>query len=335
MGASDEQPQLTVSVDDSEWVVTRDQVAILGRSSSCDIAVANRHVSREHLEFRYEDGSWRGRDLGTANGTFVEGEPSSEFAVEALTIVVVGGAEGVVASLVPNAASQSEEARQSNADDDTIRDGDTVIGAPNLADLPPLGNGPGEGVGSPEPLDAGAENGSLPAPDAAPVADLPPPVPTDIDAGLTPPGPTGARVDLPPPTAENAVPDLRVPAAPRLADAHESTPPAGPAVDLPPPDGSSVSATDSPPSGAPVLLPPPGSAPDDDEEAERAEHDPSAAATSSPPPPSAAERVDNIPPPPEFAPQVQTPADWYPDPHQPGRMRYWDGKEWTDHYHTP
>lgn len=24
---------------------------------------------------------------------------------------------------------------------------------------------------------------------------------------------------------------------------------------------------------------------------------------------------------------------WYPDPYQPSRLRYWDGSQWTDHYH--
>ncbi len=29
------------------------------------------------------------------------------------------------------------------------------------------------------------------------------------------------------------------------------------------------------------------------------------------------------------------PADWYPDPDDASRWRYWDGQRWTDHYHQP
>lgn len=31
----------------------------------------------------------------------------------------------------------------------------------------------------------------------------------------------------------------------------------------------------------------------------------------------------------------QAPAGWYDDPHQPGRMRYFDGEVWTNHFHEP
>lgn len=29
----------------------------------------------------------------------------------------------------------------------------------------------------------------------------------------------------------------------------------------------------------------------------------------------------------------ETPAGWYPDPNQPGQLRYWDGQTWTEHTH--
>jgi hypothetical protein len=34
-------------------------------------------------------------------------------------------------------------------------------------------------------------------------------------------------------------------------------------------------------------------------------------------------------------PNSSAPAGWYPDPHDPGRGRYWSGFAWTDLYHTP
>lgn len=34
-------------------------------------------------------------------------------------------------------------------------------------------------------------------------------------------------------------------------------------------------------------------------------------------------------------PAAVPPADWYADPEDPSRQRYWDGQTWTNHFHPP
>lgn len=48
---------------------------VLGRDTSCDVRLSDPRVSRRHLLFEFADGVWRARDLGGANGTFLDGEP--------------------------------------------------------------------------------------------------------------------------------------------------------------------------------------------------------------------------------------------------------------------
>ena len=45
---------------------------IVGRASSNEIPVADERSSRRHAEIFFEDGTWKVRDLGSRNGTFVD-----------------------------------------------------------------------------------------------------------------------------------------------------------------------------------------------------------------------------------------------------------------------
>jgi hypothetical protein len=46
---------------------------VLGRSSGCQLVLSDDTVSRRHAELRLVDGHWHLRDLGSSNGTWVNG----------------------------------------------------------------------------------------------------------------------------------------------------------------------------------------------------------------------------------------------------------------------
>ena len=50
-----------------------EQQAVIGRDPDCDISLASRSVSRRHALVEKTPGGWVVRDLGSANGTSVDG----------------------------------------------------------------------------------------------------------------------------------------------------------------------------------------------------------------------------------------------------------------------
>jgi len=46
----------------------------IGRTDDCEVSIKNEHVSRRHAEVVFDNGNWLFRDLGSANGIFVNGE---------------------------------------------------------------------------------------------------------------------------------------------------------------------------------------------------------------------------------------------------------------------
>ena len=47
--------------------------ATIGRSRQCDITLDDPNISREHAEVRPSNGAWFVRDLGSTNGTALNG----------------------------------------------------------------------------------------------------------------------------------------------------------------------------------------------------------------------------------------------------------------------
>jgi len=78
---------------------------IVGRDPSCDIVIPDPYVSRKHLRLFFEEGKWFVVDLGSKNGTFVNGEDirgkrpvelseGMDIVLGLTTITVVGFEEG-------------------------------------------------------------------------------------------------------------------------------------------------------------------------------------------------------------------------------------------------
>jgi hypothetical protein len=63
---------------------------LLGRSSACGLVFADDTVSRRHAELRIEGGVWMLRDLGSSNGTYVNGRRVVEAEVVAGDEIALG-----------------------------------------------------------------------------------------------------------------------------------------------------------------------------------------------------------------------------------------------------
>jgi pSer/pThr/pTyr-binding forkhead associated (FHA) protein len=63
---------------------------ILGRGTDCDLRLVDPGVSRHHAEIRVEDGEVVLVDLGSTNGTFVNGQPVRRIALTDGTRVTLG-----------------------------------------------------------------------------------------------------------------------------------------------------------------------------------------------------------------------------------------------------
>ncbi|MCL6422481.1 FHA domain-containing protein [Brachybacterium sp. JHP9] len=62
-----------VEIDDQQYLLTG-PVTVIGRGGDADIILDDTGVSRHHLELRVADGALQATDLGSTNGTFVDGE---------------------------------------------------------------------------------------------------------------------------------------------------------------------------------------------------------------------------------------------------------------------
>jgi len=66
---------------------------VLGRLKTCDICVADANASREHAALEREGAGWAVVDLGSTNGTLVNGEPAQRVRLRDGDTVTIGTSE--------------------------------------------------------------------------------------------------------------------------------------------------------------------------------------------------------------------------------------------------
>ncbi len=106
----------------------------IGRSTHCDITIADRFLSRRHARLTLVDNAWLIDDLGSRNGTFINGKK-----IDRPTEIKAGDAIALSASLIkvslpPSPGSQPEIATDSPTTDRFLRSAAEVL---RLSGAPP------------------------------------------------------------------------------------------------------------------------------------------------------------------------------------------------------
>ena len=92
--------QPVLDIDGQRYSLNAPSV-VLGRSSEADILVDDTGVSRRHLEIRTENGTSRAVDLGSTNGSFVNGQKVQGEAVLTDGSTIAMGRTRIVFRLLP------------------------------------------------------------------------------------------------------------------------------------------------------------------------------------------------------------------------------------------
>lgn len=71
-------------------VVLRGDRMVVGRLSSCDICLQDKNTSRQHAAFVRQGSAWTVEDLGSTNGTLVNGRTVDRLALRDGDVIVVG-----------------------------------------------------------------------------------------------------------------------------------------------------------------------------------------------------------------------------------------------------
>ncbi len=107
-----------------EYFLLRPPKAVIGRSDDAEVQILDDGVSRKHAEVHFkEDGTYFLRDLGSKNGTFVNGKPCTEDPLQEGDKIQLGA----VTVLKFTLQDRMDESYQKRMYDSALRDGLTRL----------------------------------------------------------------------------------------------------------------------------------------------------------------------------------------------------------------
>jgi pSer/pThr/pTyr-binding forkhead associated (FHA) protein len=120
------------------------ETTIIGRSSDCDISLSAAHLSRRHAQLQVLDGLLFVRDLGSANGTFLNGKQVTEARVkrgdelrfDTLSFGVIGPADDLAKTSVRPAKAAAVGATKGPRVDNKPQKPAAVVTAPPKVEEP-------------------------------------------------------------------------------------------------------------------------------------------------------------------------------------------------------
>lgn len=110
-----------------EWlgnsVLLKDgESAVIGRSKSADISLDNKRISRQHLTISNDSGTWQARDIGSSNGTYLNGKIVSLVNLSTGMELNLGGADGISISFAV-VSSSGKKQKSSNSQNNSEQTG--------------------------------------------------------------------------------------------------------------------------------------------------------------------------------------------------------------------
>jgi len=83
----------TVGNLSDEYLLDQDVVTLgrIGRRNKCDIQIDDAFLSQKHLELTFDGKNWHAQDLGSSNGTLVNGQPIGKKKLKNRDEITMGG----------------------------------------------------------------------------------------------------------------------------------------------------------------------------------------------------------------------------------------------------